>query len=317
MCYQSGQEYPSQAGPGRPSPPLSVARSFDASTKTIVPMLVNKVENAFTRETGESKRRLLIRPGAIGDFIVSLPALEHLLTAYTEVWTTETNLPLVRFTDARRTIISAGLDRIGVLPADDVLQRLGEFDSIISWYGSNRPDFREVVAEAGLPFEFHDALPAAGAKVHAVDYYSAQVGAPCGAIPRIEPGTVERHDSVVIHPFASNAQKRWPYGAAFNLPDVKLVRLRGPEEHLEDAVYIGDLWQLARFLAGSRAYIGNDSGITHLAAAVGIPTVALFGPTDPEVWAPRGKSVRILQAANMAAISPDAVVDALRDFGLY
>ena len=38
-------------------------------------------------------------------------------------------------------------------------------------------------------------------------------------------------------------------------------------------------------------YIGNDSGITHLAAAVGTPVLALFGPTDPEVWAPRGPHV--------------------------
>jgi ADP-heptose:LPS heptosyltransferase len=40
-------------------------------------------------------------------------------------------------------------------------------------------------------------------------------------------------------------------------------------------------------------YIGNDSGITHLAAAVGTPVLALFGPTNPEVWAPRGPHVRV------------------------
>jgi ADP-heptose:LPS heptosyltransferase len=40
--------------------------------------------------------------------------------------------------------------------------------------------------------------------------------------------------------------------------------------------------------------IGNDTGITHLAAAIGAPTVALFGPTDPAVWGPRGRKVRTL-----------------------
>jgi ADP-heptose:LPS heptosyltransferase len=46
-------------------------------------------------------------------------------------------------------------------------------------------------------------------------------------------------------------------------------------------------------------YIGNDSGISHLAAAAGAPVVALFGPTDPAVWAPRGPRVRILAAAGL------------------
>jgi len=56
---------------------------------------------------------------------------------------------------------------------------------------------------------------------------------------------------------------------------------------------IDDLYELAQWLAGARLYIGNDSGVTHLAAAVGIPVLALFGPTDPAVWAPRGANVRV------------------------
>ncbi len=55
-----------------------------------------------------------------------------------------------------------------------------------------------------------------------------------------------------------------------------------------------DLYHLASWLARARIYIGNDSGITHLAAAAGAPVVALFGPTDPSVWAPRGDRVRIV-----------------------
>jgi heptosyltransferase-3 len=260
---------------------------------------------------------LIIRPGAIGDFIVSLPALEHLRAPYTEVWTSEANLPLVLFADAKQSIISAGLDRVGIMASDDVLQRLRRFDSIVSWYGANRPEFRELVADAGLPFEFHRALPPAGAGVHAVDYYCAQIGAPQGSVPRIEVGPVGLHDAVVLHPFASNAQKRWPRSPDFRLDGVEVVRIRGPEEHLPGALYIPDLLDLARFLAGARAYIGNDSGITHLAAAVGVPTIALFGTTDPAIWGPRGKNVRIIHAAKMADISPDVVVDALRDLGIY
>jgi ADP-heptose:LPS heptosyltransferase len=62
---------------------------------------------------------------------------------------------------------------------------------------------------------------------------------------------------------------------------------------LPGAVRIDDLYELACWLAKARLYIGNDSGITHLAAAVGTPVLALFGPTDPEVWAPRGRHVRV------------------------
>ena len=55
-----------------------------------------------------------------------------------------------------------------------------------------------------------------------------------------------------------------------------------------------DLYRLACRLARARLYIGNDSGITHLAAAAGTRVLALFGPTDPARWAPRGESVEIL-----------------------
>ena len=55
-----------------------------------------------------------------------------------------------------------------------------------------------------------------------------------------------------------------------------------------------DLSVLSSVLFRAVAYVGNDSGITHLAAATGTPTVALFGPTDPAVWAPRGPWIRVL-----------------------
>jgi ADP-heptose:LPS heptosyltransferase len=64
---------------------------------------------------------------------------------------------------------------------------------------------------------------------------------------------------------------------------------------LDGAVRIDDLYELACWLAGARLYIGNDSGITHLAAAAGAPALALFGPTDPAIWAPRGPNVRVVR----------------------
>ncbi len=63
-------------------------------------------------------------------------------------------------------------------------------------------------------------------------------------------------------------------------------------------------------MAGARLYIGNDSGITHLAAAIGIPTLALFGPTSPATWAPRGPNVTVLHAQPITALSVQCVLEA-------
>ncbi|MGA9951215.1 MAG: glycosyltransferase family 9 protein, partial [Xanthobacteraceae bacterium] len=44
--------------------------------------------------------------------------------------------------------------------------------------------------------------------------------------------------------------------------------------------------ELSAVIGAARAYIGPDTAITHLAAATGVPTVALYGPTDPRIWGP-------------------------------
>lgn len=74
---------------------------------------------------------------------------------------------------------------------------------------------------------------------------------------------------------------------------------------------------LAADLAAAAAFVGNDSGTTHLAAAVGTPTVALFGPTEPLVWAPAGPHVRVLRGAGgeLATIPAAHVLRALAAAG--
>jgi ADP-heptose:LPS heptosyltransferase len=54
--------------------------------------------------------------------------------------------------------------------------------------------------------------------------------------------------------------------------------------------------ELAALLARCSGYVGNDSGVTHLAGLLGIPTLALFGPTDPARWAPLAPRVRVVRA---------------------
>ena len=64
---------------------------------------------------------------------------------------------------------------------------------------------------------------------------------------------------------------------------------------------------LAGILARASAYIGHDSGVTHLSALLGTPTVAMFGPTDPRRWAPRGPHVSVVTGATCSCTGWDMV----------
>jgi heptosyltransferase-3 len=258
-------------------------------------------------------RRLIIRPGAIGDFILTIPAMKFLEADYVEVWAASQNLPLARFAHRTRSIAATGLDMLEFAPSKKLQMELSAFDSIISWYGTNRPEFLDAVQ--GLPFQFFTAIPPDDCATHAADYFAEQVGCPLPASPRIESS---RHDDgfAVIHPFSGSVRKCWPLDRYRELarriePQMPVRWCAGPEDQLPDAARIGDLYELACWLATARVYIGNDSGITHLAAAVGTPVVALFGPTDPRIWAPRGARVRVFAKPAITDISVEEVLDSL------
>jgi hypothetical protein len=147
----------------------------------------------------------VIRPGALGDCIVSLPALEFLSVPSTEVWVSGPNVPLITFATRVRSIQATGLDLVPYQHVP-VLRELEQFDEIVSWYATNRPEFREAVAH--LPFTFHQALPS-GHGLHAVDFYSQQVGAPFGTSPKIDLPRNPR-GYLAIHPFSGGSKKNWP-----------------------------------------------------------------------------------------------------------
>jgi heptosyltransferase-3 len=71
---------------------------------------------------------------------------------------------------------------------------------------------------------------------------------------------------------------------------------------------------LGSVLREAGVYVGNDSGVSHLAAAFGAPVLALFGPSDPAVWAPLGRRVEVLRARDqsLAGLSVDEVVNRAR-----
>ena len=257
-------------------------------------------------------RRLHIRPGAIGDVILSLPAL--LAAKAQEVWTPTALVSVLQLAGFSkiRPIPTTGLDLVGVRGGAELCPALRDFDEIISWYGANNDAFRTAVRD--LPFQFLDALPPKDSTVNAADFFLHQIQAPIGGNPSLAIES-SRANYAVIHPFSGSAQKNWPLSRYKELAaslDLEVRWVAGPEQHLDSATLFEDLADLAGFLAAARIYVGNDSGITHLAAATGTPTVAIFGPTDPRVWAPRGAHVRVVKPPNRASM-PDA---GLEDVGL-
>jgi heptosyltransferase-3 len=122
---------------------------------------------------------------------------------------------------------------------------------------------------------------------------------------------------LAVAPGSGQARKNWPLAHYYEVGraltwqfGLKVVWLAGPAEEAalpylealaqaQDHFFLANrpLARVARVLSRCRLYIGNDSGLTHLAAAVtGPEVVALFGPTDPRVWAPLGPQVHALTA---------------------
>ena len=221
-------------------------------------------------------RRLLIRPGAIGDVIVSLPALEFLKANYTEVWVPGNVVPLIRFADKVRSIVDSRIEMF----TPEFIECFQNFDEVWSWYGSDR----ERLLEINPNCRFFKALPEG--PMRASDFYLQQVGAPLGRRPSIPVKSVTR-ETIVIHPFSGSPKKNWPHSNFEQLAP----RLPLPVEWAHNR--FENLGELAEWIAGARLYIGNDSGIAHLAQAVGTPTVVIFRDSNPAIWG--SAQARILQ----------------------
>jgi ADP-heptose:LPS heptosyltransferase len=212
-------------------------------------------------------KRLLIRPGAIGDVIVSLPALEFLKADYTEVWVPGNVVPLIQFADKVKSIIDSRIEMF----TPEFIEYFKQFDEVWSWYGSDQ----ERLLAINPNCRFLKALPEQS--IHASAFYLQQVGAPLNLRPKILVKSVAR-ETIVIHPFSGSQRKNWPFT---NYEDLA-KRLPFPVEWAQDR--FENLLELAQWIAGASLYIGNDSGITHLARAVGTPTIVIFRDSDPTTW---------------------------------
>ena len=71
------------------------------------------------------------------------------------------------------------------------------------------------------------------------------------------------------------------------------------------------LLEVAQCLQKCRCYLGNNSGITHLAAMLGVPTVAIFGPTNPKIWRPVGPFVKVIQGHMLEDVTVDDAIECL------
>ena len=165
----------------------------------------------------------------------------------------------------------------------------------------------------------------------------AEALAPLGVDPRHEPSPLlfteaERRAArdltpgmpdgfLAVHPGSGSRAKNWPLErfleAARRLSAGRpWLLVLGPAE--DDVLAPPDarlarslpLRTLGAVLARADLFLGNDSGVSHLAAACGTRTLALFGPTDPELWAPVGRSVLTLRppSRDLADLDVDEVV---------
>lgn len=110
----------------------------------------------------------------------------------------------------------------------------------------------------------------------------------------------------VIHAGSGSIKKNWPEENYLRLADrlrddgFEIVWITGPAEKrgnhpCQDKICRNlPLSLLAAVISRSRLYVGNDSGPTHLSAALGIPTVVIFGPSNPRIWKPAGIKVRVI-----------------------
>jgi ADP-heptose:LPS heptosyltransferase len=285
---------------------------------------------------------LVYHAGALGDFITALPAMavwrrlhprEHSILlgrrelapladpVFDELWNVDDAGWAGLFT------ASAGAGRRpGALP-DSVSSAL-LFAASTSLLAGN------LAAWGVAEILRQDPFPASPQPI--IDYHLSLFAASArradDALPRIRVNAEElgAADSGVaaLHPGSGSSSKNWPMERFTKLArrltrsGLRVVWIRGPAESGAMLPEGARAWEsvpldrLAARLARSAIYVGNDSGVSHLAAASGCPTVALFGASDARVWAPRGRAVRVIQSPGkgMRGISVNECCEACRWF---
>jgi len=273
---------------------------------------------------------LVLFPGALGDFMCFLPTLAALRARHRGtllLCAKPALLELIRWSDT----VTASIDRREVADmfvADSPVsvaarQLFGGYDWAYSWTGFGAPHVARRLADVtgGCVQVFRFRGMSAGE--HAVDYFARCAGVtPCSPVDAVVAEDAPWFDGFarqyrVVNPFllvhagSGSAKKNWR-GFSTAVREcrqrygIHTVLLQGPAESEQGQPDYGadivadrlSLSQVVALLRRSRCYLGNDSGISHLASATGATGVVLFGPTDPAIWAPRGARIRSLHAPN-------------------
>ena len=297
-------------------------------------------------------RVLVIRGGAIGDFILTLPALkllrENIAGAHIEVLGYPGIIDLAvtaGLADAVRSLehrTMAPLFAKNATLDEEVIRYFSSFNLIISFLYDPDGLFRASMERIGVKTFIeasHRVSPGAGSA-------AAQLARPLEKLAMYleDPAPVilphrPQSDVIAIHPGSGSLSKNWPLdrwvdlgrriqqarpGATLNVITGEAEQERGitaawraaaegiPHRHL-DSLPLSDL---AHHLSECSAFIGHDSGISHLAAACGVPCLLFFGPTDPATWAPQNEGVKVHQApeGNLARLTVDEAWDTAKNF---
>lgn len=299
---------------------------------------------------------LVLRGGAIGDMIVTLPALRGLRQAFPQARLELLGSPpravlaehahyAQRITDIERWELYRLFLPHPTLSAA-MTAFLRRFALILSYLPTADDTFPDNLRRY-CPGTVQGWSPHPPTGVHITDHLLAPVAhrlpQPYDARPRVyltpEAEAAAAHfwhaaqlptrGVVAWHPGSGGAYKLWPmpgwqqvmhWATAQGVPG---LLIRGPAEPAST----GSLppWPcatemplpvLAAILARCQVVVGHDSGISHLAAAVGTPTLALFGPTDPFVWGPRSPQACVLWPQppgplTVATLPPEVVISTL------
>lgn len=279
------------------------------------------------------KKILAVRACAVGDFVLNLPALQALQIVHPGARFTLVGYPatleLARefvAVDAIFSIENSPWSRLFYEALSDLV-----FDSAIVWMKD--PAFADNLRASGISDVLRASpFPQFG---HAADHLLRTLRLPAPPLPDFwQPAS----DEIIVHPGSGSPHKNWPHFEQLASRLSKPKILAGPAEvdgqaysppwkggvaapsrecckatetgadGLVSPTHNLSLPEVSSLLRHARAYIGNDSGITHLAAYLGVPTLALFGPTDPRTWGPLGRRSRIIWKTKLEDISVEEVL---------
>lgn len=314
-----------------------------------------------------NSRILVIRGGAIGDFILTLPVLSALRTQFPQA-----ELVVLGYPHIAQLAAAAGLaDEVQPIEAralasffaphadlpPDLARFFAGFALILSYLYDPDEVFQQSVRRcSSAQFIAGPHRPDEGAGAHATEVFLEPLKRlaifDADPVPRLNlsaardgfttrmptllaPAT--HRATLAVHPGSGSERKNWPEthwaellerlasDTPWNLLLVggeaegdRLDRLakHWPAERRE-VVRSRPLVELAARLARCALFAGHDSGITHLAAALGVPGVVLWGDTSEVVWRPRSDRIRLLrEPAGLQALSVARVLTALLSSGV-